>query len=761
MSGDDDTGESWEPIPSLSSLSPFSSPALSFLILSATQEHESYSQNEQGHDGDVNSDEVPSPPKTPSPRPRTPQNQTNPSPQTARASTGRTHSQQQHHQPPHFASPTSLSSLGLGLHQMALGSTNLSRPPLSPLHGRTAYWVSHARHGIDIRGNDETAMSFNDADDEDEGESGAENGNVNMDPQKHISTGNGDQYDEEDHDEEEDHEGDELGAENIEIYADSPEDIYADEDDDAEEDEQDEDQDDDEDEGGDRGDFKEFQERDGISINTISEEHNYDDNKENEPPDRPLSAPQDSRDVLVERISDLLSRLSSTVTTTSPSTEQELLSILHSKVDEMELVLEAGYIVPERSRNGATNNILEHRYFSSTHSTSRSRSRSRTPVQQSFESMPDTLSPTPAAIGEKYYQAMGLSLDLSSTTPPPHLPAWLSSPLKVSDVFPESPTAPELTAATNQALEAAKEAAQAQADLSERVAREAEELRTELTRVVRNLKIRREESDHLHALLVERAEAAAGRIMELEKEVSNLEEDLNSATSDIRHLRLEMRAIETLVNEFINPREADPDLFQAIQNWKSDWALVRERVITRQRSRLSSRDQHQHHQHQPHDHQRHQIHDDHDHIHVPTIQVIGASNPSSFSSRREMPLPPNSADQLLMGLSSPILSMNSTGGRRGSTSRSGSSINGSRTASVNGSGIGSGMGSGSNTLITSSRGGGGNGGGGGGPSSSSSAPSSVVSSSNGGSGRGAGRGRSILREEGKRENGLSVMAAKK
>lgn len=75
-------------------------------------------------------------------------------------------------------------------------------------------------------------------------------------------------------------------------------------------------------------------------------------------------------------------------------------------------------------------------------------------------------------------------------------PEWLASSFKLTELSLSPPQShPELTAATNQALEAAKQAAQAQAEMAERVAAEAEKLNVELAKVVRSLQARKEESD--------------------------------------------------------------------------------------------------------------------------------------------------------------------------------------------------------------------------------------------------------------------------
>ncbi|KAK3899477.1 hypothetical protein C8A05DRAFT_36896 [Staphylotrichum tortipilum] len=173
--------------------------------------------------------------------------------------------------------------------------------------------------------------------------------------------------------------------------------------------------------------------------------------------------------------------------------------------------------------------------------------------------------------------------DLSSPLP------WLTSTFRYSD-FSISPTHshPELAAATNEALEAAKQAAQAQADMAERIAREAEKVNLELAEVVKKLQSRKEESDHLHALLVDRAESAAARILDLEKEVVDLEDDILANESELRHLRLKLRAVETLCHELV-AADADPDLVQSIENWKADWVLVRDRMLERKKDRKERR----------------------------------------------------------------------------------------------------------------------------------------------------------------------------
>ncbi|KAK2026911.1 hypothetical protein LX32DRAFT_463196 [Colletotrichum zoysiae] len=100
-----------------------------------------------------------------------------------------------------------------------------------------------------------------------------------------------------------------------------------------------------------------------------------------------------------------------------------------------------------------------------------------------------------------------------------------------------------------------------------RIASEAAKLNSELETLVTNLKARQEESEHIHQLLVTRAERAAQRIIFLQGRVRDLEEELQENDSELTYLRLGLKAIEVQC-----PNNTDPDLAQSIQNWKADWS---------------------------------------------------------------------------------------------------------------------------------------------------------------------------------------------
>ncbi|KZL77479.1 hypothetical protein CT0861_08603 [Colletotrichum tofieldiae] len=100
-----------------------------------------------------------------------------------------------------------------------------------------------------------------------------------------------------------------------------------------------------------------------------------------------------------------------------------------------------------------------------------------------------------------------------------------------------------------------------------RIASEAAKLNSELETLVTNLKARQEESEHIHQLLVTRAERAAQRIIFLQGRVRDLEEELQENDSELTYLRLGLKAIEVQC-----PTDVDADLAQSIQNWKADWS---------------------------------------------------------------------------------------------------------------------------------------------------------------------------------------------
>ncbi|KAH6683293.1 hypothetical protein B0J14DRAFT_613199 [Halenospora varia] len=103
-----------------------------------------------------------------------------------------------------------------------------------------------------------------------------------------------------------------------------------------------------------------------------------------------------------------------------------------------------------------------------------------------------------------------------------------------------------------------------------KIAKEAERLATQLSVTVTELQLRREESDHIHDLLVTRAEKAAERILLLEYRIAEMEDDFDANQSELKFLRIQLQAIEVQCAEFI-PRSPDKELTESIMNWKVDW----------------------------------------------------------------------------------------------------------------------------------------------------------------------------------------------
>ncbi|KAF7563092.1 hypothetical protein G7046_g1031 [Stylonectria norvegica] len=147
-------------------------------------------------------------------------------------------------------------------------------------------------------------------------------------------------------------------------------------------------------------------------------------------------------------------------------------------------------------------------------------------------------------------------------------------------------------------------------DQAKKVLVEVTQLNEELTNALTNLKARQEESDvspinpdrvsqlteqHIHALLIERAERAAQRILFLQNRIIHLsvpqlftssplvsnipsnissEQELHENDDELQHLRICLKAVEIQM-----PPHPDPDLQRCIVTFKQDYqALKRKRA---------------------------------------------------------------------------------------------------------------------------------------------------------------------------------------
>ncbi|KAK0635007.1 hypothetical protein B0T17DRAFT_26398 [Bombardia bombarda] len=272
---------------------------------------------------------------------------------------------------------------------------------------------------------------------------------------------------------------------------------------------------------------------------------------------------QDSKDVLIERLGDLVQRLSSTGGG-GRIVNETIISMLHARVDEMEKVLAAAAAPSSSGKVRAAAQVG---------------SRPRPAALQQSISMPFVLPPVDGDDdGDNGQHHQGLWSGMP-------VPGWLA-PRFPDLLTPTTTITAEPVSTVKQQMGAgAKGPKKAKEDVAaeRRVADEIGELDEKLVSILQGLKARREESDHLHALLVERAESAAARIMELEKEVFDLEDEVSGNESELKHLRLKLRAVET---QFV-PAEADPELVRSIEKWKADWTSLRDKMSMRKKGRRS------------------------------------------------------------------------------------------------------------------------------------------------------------------------------
>ncbi|KAI0882528.1 uncharacterized protein GGS22DRAFT_191118 [Annulohypoxylon maeteangense] len=123
---------------------------------------------------------------------------------------------------------------------------------------------------------------------------------------------------------------------------------------------------------------------------------------------------------------------------------------------------------------------------------------------------------------------------------------------------------------------------------SDRIVREAQTLCKELEDVISNLRARQEESDarsllttytnHIHELLITRAERAAQRIIYLEKRIKELERERNEGEMEMLNLQIQLKAIEVQCLSYV-PENADQELRESISAWRTEWsALKRKRA---------------------------------------------------------------------------------------------------------------------------------------------------------------------------------------
>ncbi|KAK3397399.1 hypothetical protein B0T20DRAFT_256862 [Sordaria brevicollis] len=319
---------------------------------------------------------------------------------------------------------------------------------------------------------------------------------------------------------------------------------------------------------------------------------------------------QDSKDVLVERLTGLIHHLQTkepTVTSHSVLSDVSI-SELHAKVDEMEAVITGKPTATKVSKMtkqhaGSSARISRKRQDESEVESEDDEKDNEDEEQQPHSPLKDMLAFASSAAAAAAPGWLARSFSGSEPSPPEsrsQSPSRVSKKahLKLTEAAEIQSSAggdtDDMAAAAVSVTEVKVQTPQKPRDVeeTERIAAEAEKLAAQLEAVLKSLETRREESNHVHALLVERAEAAAFRIVDLEKEVADLEEEISCQESELKHLRLELRAIETLVNEFLPPVEAaDPELVRSIENWKADWKRLREKMTKSRQKKGKSQQQ--------------------------------------------------------------------------------------------------------------------------------------------------------------------------
>lgn len=95
---------------------------------------------------------------------------------------------------------------------------------------------------------------------------------------------------------------------------------------------------------------------------------------------------------------------------------------------------------------------------------------------------------------------------------------------------------------------------------------------------------------HLHAVSVQREEAANERLREQAARIDELEAAVAEDESELRYLKIQLRGIEAQCAGYI-PRGADPELDESIRSWKRDWDTLRDKWATRRGTSFASGDE--------------------------------------------------------------------------------------------------------------------------------------------------------------------------
>lgn len=111
---------------------------------------------------------------------------------------------------------------------------------------------------------------------------------------------------------------------------------------------------------------------------------------------------------------------------------------------------------------------------------------------------------------------------------------------------------------------------------AKKVIDESNKLNEDLDNVIQNLRARQEEADHINALLIERAERAAQRIIFLQKRIAYLEGELQENDDEVQHLRICLKAVEIQL-----PPHPDQELRRCINVFKDDYRALKTKRANR------------------------------------------------------------------------------------------------------------------------------------------------------------------------------------
>ncbi|KAJ4414291.1 hypothetical protein N0V82_008020 [Gnomoniopsis sp. IMI 355080] len=320
---------------------------------------------------------------------------------------------------------------------------------------------------------------------------------------------------------------------------------------------------------------------------------------------------QDSRDVLVQRLTDLAERIGSA----NANVRTSCIEALHKQVDEMERLLRGSSRDRSTSRQSHAASSSQQRRGAPSSlqqpgASSRPRSLQLPMVGQSGSSGSDSssrgreslgvmppMSPSwlmshfqrrPSVHQEEEAERSGHNNERSqdSNVGGVHL-ASTSSPSTaavVSKLQPERPSVERMAS-----LDSSTSAPRISSQVAEDAIKEAEKLCAEMATVIESLQTRRQESDHLQTIFINGEEVAHKRLYETALVTGELEDVVADHEAELRHLRLELRAIEVQCMGYV-PKDADPELERSIRNWKEDWYALKEKYASRKGSSFVSRD---------------------------------------------------------------------------------------------------------------------------------------------------------------------------